>query len=151
MGILADPQGATEFLADRNPARGRTTLFVHTTSDQLASGTGVARVEDLGAFTRDQPVSLLGHEHVTVRPVLDLADQTPADAYEVPVAMAQLVHLIKPADAFPHAQSLSRSLDHDHTIAYVDPEDGGPPGQTRVDNLGKMTCRHHRVKTHAPG
>jgi len=155
VGILADPQGAADFLAGRDPARGRTTLYVHTTLDQLtapdnATG-GVARVEDLGAFTRTQLVRLLGHEHISVRPVLDLADQVPADGYEVPARVAEMVHLIKPADVFPHAQSLARGLDHDHTVPYDDPADGGPPGQTRVDNLGKMSRRHHRVKTHAPG
>ena len=153
VGILADPDGAVEFLAGRRPARGRTTLYVHTTLDQLTApaGSGVARVEGLGPFTRTQLIRLLGHEHITVRPVLDLADQVPADAYEVSDSMAEMVHLIKPADVFPHAPSLSRRLDHDHTIPYVDPRDGGPPGQTRVDNLGKMTRRHHRVKTHADG
>lgn len=155
VGILADPEGAVEFLAGRDPARGRTTLYVHTTLDQLtgldnAAG-GVARVEDLGPFTRAQLIRLLGHEHITVRPVLDLADQVPADAYEVPASMAEMLHLIKPADVFPHAQSLARGLDHDHTVPYGDPKDGAPPGQTRIDNLGKMTRRHHRVKTHAPG
>jgi len=151
VGILADPHGAVDFLAGRDPARGRTTLYVHTTREQLEAGTGVARVEDLGPFTREQLVRLLGHEHITVRPVIDLADQVPADAYEVPASMAEMLHLIKPADVFPHALSLARGLDHDHNVPYVDPKDGGPPGQTRIDNLGKMTRRHHRVKTHAPG
>jgi hypothetical protein len=155
VGILADPAGAVELLAGRNPARGKTTLFVHTTLDQLtapdnASG-GIARVEDLGAFTRAQLVRLLGHEHITVKPVIDLADQNPADAYEVPAAMAEQLHLTKPADVFPHATSVARSLDHDHTIPYRPPDTGGPPGQTRIDNLGKLARRHHRVKTHAPG
>jgi hypothetical protein len=148
VGILADPQGAADFLAGRNPARGKTTLYVHTTLDHLGSGSGVARVEDLGPFTRAQLIRLLGHEHITVKPVIDLAEQSPADAYEVSDRMAERLHLIKPADVFPHATSLARRLDHDHTVPY-DP--GGPPGQTRIDNLGKMTRRHHRVKTHAAG
>jgi hypothetical protein len=151
VGLLADPQGAVDLLAGRNPARGRTTLYVHTTLDQLcatADTTGVARVEDIGPCTRAQLVRLLGHEHITVKPVLDLADRVPADAYEVSARMAEQVQLTKPADVFPHATSMSRWQDHDHTVPY-DP--GGPPGQTRVDNLGKMVRRHHRVKTHARG
>ena len=80
--------------------------------------------------------------------VLDLADHVAADAYEVSAAMAERVHLIKPADVFPHADSVSRRMDNDHTVPY---DADGPPGQTTVDNLGKMTRRHHRVKTHAPG
>jgi hypothetical protein len=149
VGILADPQGAVDFLAGRNPARGRTTLYVHTTLDQLTApghGSGVARVEEIGPFARTQLVRLLGHEQITVKPVLDLADSAPVDCYEVPAAMAEQLHLIKPADVFPHATSVSRRQDHDHTVAY---DADGPPGQTRLDNLGHLSRRHHRVKTHA--
>jgi len=80
--------------------------------------------------------------------VIDLADAVPADAYEVPASLGEVVHLTKPADVFPHAASLSRWMDRDHTVPY---DADGPPGQTSIDNLGKMTRRHHRVKTHAPG
>ena len=62
--------------------------------------------------------------------------------------MAEKLHLTKPADVFPHANSLARNLDRDHTIPY---QPGGPPGQTRLDNLGKLARPHHRVKTHAYG
>ena len=151
VGILADPHGAVDFLAGRNPSHGRTTLYVHTTLDQLTAPTdasGVARVEELGPFTRRQLIRLLGHEHITLKPVIDLADSVAADCYEVPTAMAEQVHLIKPADVFPHASSVSRRQDNDHTISY---QPDGPPGQTRVANIGHMVRRHHRVKTHAPG
>ncbi len=50
---------------------------------------------------------------------------------------------------FPSATSLSRRKDADHTIAYIDPGDGGPPGQTALDKLGPMVRRHHRIKTHS--
>ncbi|WP_457109946.1 hypothetical protein [Marmoricola sp. URHA0025 HA25] len=152
VGILADPQGAADFLAGGDPARGRTMLYVHTTLEQLASpkyaALGLSRVEDIGAFTRSRLVELLGHEHVSIRPVLALAGQAPVDAYEVPGRLAEALHLTKPADVFPYASSLSRTLDKDHTVPY---EPDGPPGQTRLDNLGKLTRRHHRVKTHATG
>ncbi|MBA3266350.1 MAG: hypothetical protein H0T14_08285, partial [Nocardioidaceae bacterium] len=37
----------------------------------------------------------------------------------------------------------------DHTDPYIHPvEDRGPPGQTRLGNLGPMTRFHHRIKTH---
>lgn len=152
VGILADPRGAAEFLAGRDPGRGKTVVYVHTTLEQLAapkySALGVNRVEDIGAFARRQLVDLLGHEHVSLRPVINPAGQAPADCYEVSDAMAEALHLSKPADVFPYATSLSRTLDKDHTVPY-DP--GGPPGQTRMGNLGKLTRRHHRVKTHAAG
>jgi hypothetical protein len=50
---------------------------------------------------------------------------------------------------FPYATSIGRRKDADHTIAYVDPDHGGPPGQTTLDNLGPMVRRHHRIKTHS--
>ncbi len=43
----------------------------------------------------------------------------------------------------------SRRRDLDHTDAYQDPGEGGPPNQTRLDNLGPMTRFHHRIKTHS--
>ena len=99
-------------------------------------------------MTRTQLIALLGHHHVTLRPVIDLNDGIAADCYEVPAALAEQLHLARPADVFPFADSLSRRQDNDHTVPY-DP--GGPPGQTRLDNLGHLTRHHHRIKTHAPG
>jgi hypothetical protein len=39
---------------------------------------------------------------------------------------------------------VSRSVDIDHTIAYLSVEKGGPPGQTRIGNLGPHIRYHHR-------
>jgi hypothetical protein len=36
----------------------------------------------------------------------------------------------------------------DHITAYVPADDGGPPGQTRPENLAGLCRRHHRLKTH---
>ena len=47
-----------------------------------------------------------------------------------------------------YATSTRRTGDIDHTIAFVKPDDGGPPGQTGVGKLGPITRFHHRVKTH---
>ena len=49
---------------------------------------------------------------------------------------------------FPYAAATSGRIDLDHTIPYQNPEDGGPPGQTRIGNLGPHTRLHHRLKTH---
>lgn len=125
--------------------RPRSTLYVHLTPDTL-EGQGVARAEELGALTRQRLVDLLGHEHVTLKPVIDLADEVAADCYEVPAAVGERLGLARPADCFPFAQSLSRKQDQDHTVRY---QWNGPPGQTRTSNLGRMTRRHHRIKTFA--
>jgi len=44
---------------------------------------------------------------------------------------------------------VSRRIDLDHTIRYLSPDSGGPPGQTSIGNLGPFTRRHHLLKTHA--
>ena len=50
------------------------------------------------------------------------------------------------ADVFPYAAAVSRSIDVDHTIPYLSPDKGGPPGQTRLGDLGPHVRRHHRQK-----
>jgi hypothetical protein len=52
-----------------------------------------------------------------------------------------------PADVFPYAAAATGVLDIDHTIPYLHPDDAGPPGQTRIGNLGPHTRYHHRIKT----
>ncbi|MEJ7741479.1 MAG: HNH endonuclease signature motif containing protein [Nocardioidaceae bacterium] len=129
------------------------TLYVHLAADALSSdadGTagGAARLEEVGAVTLGQVQSWLGGCSVTVKPVIDLAGQAPVDGYEVPDRLREAVHLRSPVDIFPYANSSSRNQDVDHTDPYVDPDEGGPPGQTRLSNLGPMTRFHHRIKTH---
>jgi hypothetical protein len=41
--------------------------------------------------------------------------------------------------------TLHRSI---HIDPYLPPEDGGPPDQTRLDNLAPLCRAHHRLKTH---
>lgn len=148
VGILADPQAALDLLAGRDPRRGKAVVYVHTTHDQLAHGTGAARAEGFGPHTVAMLKRLLGHDHVTLKPVIDLNQDVAADCYETPAEIGERLHLTKPADVFPWAESLARGIDMDHTVPW-DPH--GPPGQTTVTNLGKMTRRHHRIKTHARG
>ncbi len=124
------------------------TLYVHLTDQALLTGQGVARVEQVGPVTVDRVRSWLGHATVTVKPVIDLNDQVPVDAYEIPDRIREAVHLAIPVDCFPYATSTRRTGDIDHTIAFVKPDEGGPPGQTGLGKLGPITRFHHRVKTH---
>ncbi len=151
LGLLSNPALAAGVLAGEptKAPRPQTTLYVHVTPETLSGDPdgGVARVEQLGAWTRQMLVYLLGHEHITVKPVIDLRQaERAADCYETPAAIAERVHLIRPADYFPYAPSVTRRADLDHVVPF-DP--GGPPGQTRADNLGLLIRRHHRIKTHA--
>ena len=94
-------------------------------------------------------MSLLGHCQVSVRPVLDVREQLPVDAYEVPAAMRQALRLSRPSSVFPWTSTYRP--DFDHTVPFVPVESGGRRGQTRMDNLGPMTRFAHRVKTHGRG
>ncbi|MFY9916206.1 MAG: DUF222 domain-containing protein, partial [Nocardioidaceae bacterium] len=149
VGILANPQHALNLFADIHAATGQTdpgdpgdptesvetsgptlrpvktgpdvTLYVHLTDQALQSGTGVARVEQVGPVTVDRVRSWLGHANVTVKPVIDLNHQVPVDAYEIPDRIREAVHLTIPVDCFPYATSTRRTGDIDHTIAFVKP------------------------------
>jgi hypothetical protein len=145
-----------------DPARLRppVTIYIHLSATALAGATGpcegggssaagVARIEDVGPVTMDQVRRFLGPgSQVTVRPLLDPVGVGPIDGYEVPARLREALHLRTPADCFPFGTSVSRRQDLDHTVAYRPPEEGGPPGQTNLGNLGPLTRQHHRVKTH---
>jgi hypothetical protein len=160
VGVLASPQVALDLFDEAfgTPAGARArstadswpkaTLYVHLTDDVLRSAAGVTRVEGVGPVVAGQVREWLGRCDVTVKPVLDLAGLAPADGYEVPDPMREAVFLRSPADVFPDATSTSRRMDLDHTEPYQDPGSGGPPGQTRTDNLGPHTRFTHRLKTH---
>ena len=85
---------------------------------------------------------------VTVKPVIDLADQIAVDSYEIPDRISQRVKLKRPTCVFPHCTRTSARVDLDHIDEYVPPDRGGPPGQTATDTLAPLCRRHHRAKTH---
>jgi hypothetical protein len=138
-------------VVDPDRLRPRAVLYVRISEDALRTGTGVAHCEGVGPITVGQVREFLGHHRVSVRPVLDLRDQVPVDAYEVPEAMREAVRLARPASVFPWSHTESRRVDLDHTISFLPVEEGGPPGQTRIENLGPMVRFAHRIKTHGRG
>ena len=86
------------------------TLYLHLSQDTIIRDHGgVVRWEGEG------PVSLQYlREHIApyatinVHPVIDLENQAPVDAYEIPDRHRQAVHLRTPADIFPHSSNTSR-------------------------------------------
>jgi hypothetical protein len=122
--------------------RPRTVLYLH-----LGEEGRVAR-SNLGPLSLAQLLEWLGRDRVIVKPVIDLTDQASVDAYEVPKPMAEHVGLREPFEVFPWGTQLSRGTDSDHTVPYVPPDEGGPPGQTHPGNLGPLGRRHHNAKTH---
>ncbi|MFW6866707.1 HNH endonuclease signature motif containing protein [Nocardioides sp. CPCC 206347] len=124
------------------PVKVRVKVYLHLYGDSP-----IARLEGHGPVTTDwvrHQVARLGlGGNVRVAPVIDLNNQAPVDAYEIPSRMREAVHLIHPGDVFPYAANTSRRMDLDHAIPY---SEGGP---TTVGNLGPLTRTHHRIKTHA--
>ncbi|WP_261819589.1 HNH endonuclease signature motif containing protein [Nocardioides sp. OK12] len=103
----------------------------------------IARVEGHGPVTSAWVRETLGpHARFTIRPVIDLAHQSPVDAYEIPARHRRAVRLLSPADTFPFGSCTSPHMQIDHTIPHGD---GGP---SRLGNYGPLTTSHHRLKTH---
>jgi hypothetical protein len=136
---------------DPATARPRAIIYVHLSVEALTAGTGICRVENIGPVLLSRLQTLLGdHCSINLKPVIDLpAGHTPLDCYEIPASLREQLLLRYPVDVFPYANTITRAVDIDHTIPYLSPDEGGPPGQTRIGNLGPHVRYHHRVKTFA--
>jgi hypothetical protein len=137
---------------ERPTGRVSTTLYVHVTTDDLASATedrpADGRVETLGAASMQllkMWLERLGR--VTVRPVLDISRSDAVDAHDPPGWMRELVEFRDGHCVFPGCRTDARACDLDHIQPYVPVDDGGPPGQTSPENLAPLCRRHHRLKT----
>ena len=108
------------------------------------------RPEDGGPITLDQLVEFLSRSgcQVRIQPVLDPTEVAPVDGYEIPARLRAAVRVRQIADVFPFGTCLSRNIDIDHTERYVPMDYGGPPGQTRLGNLGPFARTGHRAVTH---
>ncbi len=89
----------------------------------------------------------VGHAAVTILPVLRTDRAEAVDQHDPPAWMRELVILRDQHCIHPYCATDARSCDLDHITEYVDPDDGGPPGQTHPDNLAPLCRRHHRAKT----
>ncbi len=98
--------------------------------------------------TQDLIRDWLTGANVTVRPILDMNKTDGADRHDPPEWMRELVIQRDATCVFPGCRRNSRFCDLDHIEPYLDPDDGGPPGQTRPGNLAPLCRRHHRAKTH---
>ena len=153
LGWLAHPEDVVALLAaeETEPrGHGATTrhavLHVHLHQTTLqGEGAGVARVEEVGPLLVEELTELLGHARVTLAPVIDLATSISVNSYEHPQAVKDRTHLRTVGDVFPHATTISRTVDMDHPQPF---DATGPPGQTGDHNAAPLGRRHHRAKTH---
>jgi hypothetical protein len=128
------------------------TMNLHLSVEDLVGGRGgVARWEGEGPVTHQ-----FVHDHLrplhgyVIQPVIDLANQAPVDAYEIPDRHRKAVRLRTPADIFPYSSDLSADVDCDHTRAYVRARKGALEKHwgSRLENYGPLGRYHHRIKTH---
>lgn len=143
-GIMADPQYALDLMSGREGAAPTTGFggdwVVHFRPEDFVDGTGVADIEKLGGITTDLLATWLARHAVDasilrVRPVLDLGEDWAVDQHDAPERMREQVLLLHSTCVFPGCRRDSRACDLDHIEPYVPPDDGGPPGQTRPENL----------------
>ena len=141
----ADPPAGRLDVARLRPP---VTLYLHLSAEALLTGRGVVRMEEVGPVLLSRVKELLGSQaQIRLQPVIDPADSTPADSYEIPRLMRERVRLRNPVDIFPWGTTRARGCDLDHTTPFLATSRGGPPGQTSVDNLGPLSRGHHRAKT----
>jgi hypothetical protein len=131
-------------------ARPRAVLHFHLSEAALGASHAIVRPEDGGPLTLDELMEFLGRKgcQVRIQPVLDPTEIAPIDGYEIPQRLRAAVRARQIADVFPFGTCLSPSMDLDHTDRYISMDYGGPPGQTRLGNLGPMARPGHRAETH---
>ena len=156
LGLLADPQLALDLLASevtdvqdlasrREGCPSGLTLYIHVSAADLATGTGVARVEGRGPVALEVVREWVGKTDLRIRQVIDVAQRISVDAYEIPDRLREQVLVRDPVCVFPWCAVRSHRRDIDHIVPY---DDTGPPGQTNSDNLAPLCRFHHRLKTH---
>jgi hypothetical protein len=131
-------------------ARPRVVLHFHLAEAALRTGHAIVRPEDGDPITLNQLTEFLSRSgcQVRIQPVLDPTEAAPVDGYEIPAQLRAAVRARQIADVFPFGTCLSPHIDIDHTERYVPMDYGGPPGQTRLGNLGPMVRPGHRAATH---
>ncbi|TWH01912.1 hypothetical protein L615_014200000010, partial [Nocardioides sp. J9] len=140
--IVSDP--ATGEVIAKSPGR-RSVLNLHITDTTLTGENPVGRCEEtrgpvLAGQIREW-LSLPGST-IIVRPVIDVADCTPVDSYEIPDRHRIRVQLRDHTCRFPSCTTPATRCDLDHAIEH---SRGGP---TCPCNLVPLCRRHHRAKTH---
>ncbi len=152
IGVLATPARAQSLLADATSETAandprllpRATVYVHVAEETLLTGRGVARVDGVGALPAAMLKHLLGHTRVRLTPVVRPYATAGVDSYEIPDRVRRQVLLRDHIEVFPFSSRAARHQDLDHTRPYVP----GRSNQTRPDNLGPLSRKAHRAKTH---
>lgn len=157
IGILATPARAALMLAE---AAGYTDgavkaddprllptarFFIHLSEEAVMTGHGICRVEGIGPLNVTMLSHLVGHCRIKATPVIRPYDSYGVDQYEIPNGLRERIMLRDGIEVFPYSARTARTCQLDHTIPYAK---DGPPRQTRAANLGPLSTKAHRGKTH---
>lgn len=147
MGVLADPARAHALLSAGRDSRSGSPeiqLYVHVAEETLLTGRGTVRVEGVGALAATMLTYLIGHRRVRLTPVVRPYADLASDSYEIPERIRRQVLLRDQLEVFPYSSRSARGADLDHTESYRP----GLRRQTRAGNLGPLSRKVHRGKTH---
>jgi hypothetical protein len=174
VGILADPAAALALLSGTDPPAPskRADLVLHISDANLVGLDPVARNATRDRAVLDQLVRDWcgrGDTHMTVQPVIDLADHDVTSTYKIKARTQVRADLIAGTCVFPWCTKSARSCDHDHIVAFNhdDPAAGGascdstshrcadttissrhmPAGATRPSRPGPGSGRTHTVSS----
>ena len=124
--------------------RPRAVLYLHLHETAFTGDAhGVARFEHgIGPVTAERAMQMLRHHHVVLKPVIDLADQRPAEGYELPARLREALHLLRPGSVFAYAAyrgQTQHDQDADHTRPYRHrpPDTGWQAGSAGDDPDGR--------------
>ena len=137
---LEDPDQPTA----RPRAKRQVVLHVHLADGAVLGAGGLARVEETaGPVTAKQVRAWCAQPgtHVTVQPVIDLADHVHVGAYEASARLKAQTQLRDLVCAFPFCTRPAQRCDCEHRVPH---ESGGP---TCSCNLAPACRAHHRAKT----
>jgi hypothetical protein len=110
----------------------------------LAEAAGTTRVEGVGPLAATMLKLLVGNCQIKVAPVIRPYAEIAVDSYEIPDWMRNQILLRDQIEVFPYSCRSARRQDLDHTVPYR----AGVTGQTRASNLGPLSRKAHRGKTH---
>jgi len=155
VGILATPARAQLMLQEAAGVIGTiratdprlvpaATVYVHVAEETLLTGHGTCRVEGVGPLSATLLSVLLGHERITLAPVIRPYAQISVDSYEIPDRIRRQILLRDSVEVFPWSSRSPRTSQLDHTRPWRP----GVKNQTRASNLGPLSTRPHRGKTH---
>jgi len=155
VGILATPARAQLMLQEAAGVVGTiratdprlvpaATVYVHVAEETLLTGHGTCRVEGVGPLSATLLSVLLGHERITLAPVIRPYAQISVDSYEIPDRIRRQILLRDSVEVFPWSSRSPRTSQLDHTRPWRP----GVKNQTRASNLGPLSTRPHRGKTH---